>query len=247
MGRECGCGLGVSLVPSLSVAQPGTYRQYHSSCPSHLNPGPTVDATLTNSYSVEISGVGTSSKPSFYPAVGDAPPAPVYATSTALFRIGASGPARSPRSVRTTELPFMPGSSQSAHPHELAGKFLHVRTAPTSHFSERKSPSEVRDAVKAAMQMWQIGKVSMNELWGDMGVAGACAGSKRYLVGCLGGWGDVEPLEPGVGSGFEVQKGESGLVVLWPEFKKDEVDVEVDGKEWGKTKTVEGQQGAGGW
>lgn len=142
----------------------------------------------------------------------------------------------------------MPGSSQSAHPHELAGKFLHARTAPTSHFSERKSPTDVVEIVKHAMQAWQIGKVSMNELWGNIDVAGACAGSKRYLVGCLGGWGDVEPIEAQGKGEFAVSKEEGrGLVVSWSGFKKQQSAVEADGAEWGQAKTVEGQKGAGGW
>jgi hypothetical protein len=196
------------------------------------------------SYSVEVSGVGTSSKPSFYPAKDGQPPQPVYATSTALFRIGTHGPARSPRSVRTTELPFMPGSSQSSHPHELAGKFLHPRTAPTSHHSERKTPSTVLELVTRTMDGWGIGEVSMNELWGNIEVAGACAGSKRYLVGCLGGYGDVDPIESG--GEFEVKHVEGrGLVVVWKGFKGREKDVEVDAKEWGQVPVQ--QAGAGGW
>lgn len=141
----------------------------------------------------------------------------------------------------------MPGSSQSAHPHELAGKFLHVRTAPTSHISERKQPQQVVEIVKQTLQAWQIGQVTMNELWGNIEVAGACAGSKRYLVGCLGGWGDVEPVESG-GEEFTISKEEGrGLVVGWSGFKKEQKDVEVDSAEWGQAKTVEGQKGAGGW
>ena len=197
------------------------------------------------SYSVEVSGVGTSSKPSFYPAKDGQPPQPVYATSTALFRIGSHGPARSPRSVRTTELPFMPGSSQSSHPHELAGKFLHPRTAPTSHHSERKTPSTVLESVTRTMDGWGIGEVSMNELWGNIEVAGACAGSKRYLVGCLGGYGDVDPIESG--GEFYVKHVEGReLVVVWKGFKGREKDVEVDAKEWGQV-PVQQQAGAGGW
>jgi hypothetical protein len=87
----------------------------------------------------------------------------------------------------------------------------------------------------------------MNELWGNIEVAGACAGSKRYLVGCLGGWGDVEPVESGGGE-FTIGKEEGrGLVVGWSGFKKEQKDVEVDSAEWGQAKTVEGQKGAGGW
>jgi hypothetical protein len=86
----------------------------------------------------------------------------------------------------------------------------------------------------------------MNELWGNLDVAAACAGSKRYLVGCLGGWGNVDPIESG--AGFEVRhEQDRGLVVLWKDFKKAEEAVEADQKEWGTNGTVEGQKGAGGW
>ena len=142
----------------------------------------------------------------------------------------------------------MPGSSQSSHPHNLAGKFLHPRTAPTSHHSERQASGRVREVVKQTLHSWQIGEVSLTELWGSMDVAGACAGSKRYLVGCLGGWGDVDGIEPA--GDFEVtsQQGR-GLVVRWNGFKKDETPVEADAKEWGQgLKGVEGAApGAGGW
>jgi hypothetical protein len=139
----------------------------------------------------------------------------------------------------------MPGSSQSSHPHELAGKFLHPRTAPTSHQSERKTPDIVKSIVSEAMEQWQIGQVSMNELWGNIDIAGACAGSKRYLVGCLGGYGNVDPIENG--GEFEVKKEQGrGLVVVWKGFKGREKDVEVDSKEWGNVPVNNGGQ-AGGW
>lgn len=198
-----------------------------------------------------MGGVGISSKPSYYPSDDpNVPPQPVYATSTALFRLGAAGPARSPRSVRTTELPFMPGSSQSSHPHNLAGKYLHPRTAPTSHHSERQSSGHVREVVKQTLSSWQVGEVSLTELWGSMDVAAACAGSKRYLVGCLGGWGNVDGIEPAPGGEFEVtsRKGR-GLVVRWNGFRKDQTPVEADAKEWGQG--VKGDEtapsGTGGW
>jgi len=142
----------------------------------------------------------------------------------------------------------MPGSSQSSHPHELAGKFLHTRTAPTSHHSERKSPQAVVEVVTQAMDEWRIGEVSMNELWGNINVVGACAGSKRYLVGCLGGYGDVDPIE--AGGEFEVKKQEGrGLVVVWKGFKgrEEEVQVERDGREWGQVPVPAQQSSAGGW
>jgi hypothetical protein len=41
--------------------------------------------------------------------------------------------------------------------------------------------------------------VSLNELWGDDEIAGACNGSKRYLVGLLGGWGNCPAISTGGG------------------------------------------------
>lgn len=87
----------------------------------------------------------------------------------------------------------------------------------------------------------------MNELWGDMDVAAACAGSKRYLVGCLGGYGNVDPIEAtaSASDGFEVKQVEGrGLVVVWKGFKGRQKDVEVDSKEWGQVPAVS-QPGAG--
>lgn len=129
----------------------------------------------------------------------------------------------------------MPGSSQSSHPHNLAGRFLHPRTAPTSHHSERQSSGQVRQVVKQTLTNWQVGEVSLTELWGNIDVAAACAGSKRYLVGCLGGWGNVDPIEP-AGEFEVVASGQPGrgLVVKWTGFKKDQPPVDADAKEWGQ-------------
>lgn len=205
--------------------------------------------TLACRYSVEVGGVGISSKPSYYPSDDPStPPQPVYATSTALFRLGAAGPARSPRSVRTTELPFMPGSSQSSHPHNLAGKYLHPRTAPTSHHSQRSPPAQVRQVVRQTLETWQAGEVSLTELWGSIEVAGACAGSKRYLVGCLGGYGDVDAIEPA--GEFAVHPSEQGrgLRVRWSGFRPAEPAVDASAREWGEGKAVDAPApGPGGW
>lgn len=206
--------------------------------------------TRTKRYSVEVGGVGISSKPSYYPSENpDIPPQPVYATSTALFRLGAAGPARSPRSVRTTELPFMPGSSQSSHPHNLAGKYLHTRTAPTSHHSQRLSPSQVREVVQQTLQSWQTGEVSLTELWGSIDVAGACAGSKRYLVGCLGGYGDVDAIEQAGEFAVIANQQARGLRAKWEGFKPDEPALEASTREWGEGKAVgdNATPGQGGW
>lgn len=154
----------------------------------------------------------------------------------------------------------MPGSSKSSHPHNLAGRFLHPRTAPTSHHSERKSSGQVRQVVKQTLENWQVGQVSLTELWGNMDVAASCAGSKRYLVGCLGGWGDVDTIEPA--GEFEVVAATAsasghrgkGLIVRWNGFKKDQLSVDADARERGQgAKPVQGAPGSapvpgtGGW
>lgn len=143
----------------------------------------------------------------------------------------------------------MPGSSQSSHPHNLAGKYLHPRTAPTSHHSQRLPCDQVRDIVRRTLQGWQIGEVSLTELWGNVEVSGACAGSKRYLVGCLGGWGNVKAIEPA--GEFEIL-GQAGnrLAVKWTNFKAAQPPVEADAREWGRRTTgpVESAvPGSGGW
>ncbi|OCF41155.1 hypothetical protein I317_05069 [Kwoniella heveanensis CBS 569] len=183
-------------------------------------------------YDVEISGVGISSQPSYYPSTDPSQsPQPIYATQTAIFRLSTGLPLRSPRSVRTAQLPFMPSSSESSHSHKLAGKFVH----PVSHPGDgtRRSPREVRQAVRECFTRWNVGEVSLDEVWGVYEVSGRCAGSKRYLVSCLGGWGDcereLEPLSPeeeGASNAEEDDKDDfqvtrvkrRGLSVRWNKF-----------------------------
>ncbi|WVF72587.1 hypothetical protein IAT40_007404 [Kwoniella sp. CBS 6097] len=171
-------------------------------------------------YDVEVSGVGTSSQPSYYPSTDPSQPLqPIYATQTAIFRLSTGLPLRSPRSVRTTQLPFMPSSSESSHSHKLAGKFVH----PVSHPGDgkRRSPEDVRKTVRECFERWNVGEVSLDEVWGVYEVSGRCAGSKRYLVSSLGGWGDCEALP--LGEGAEADKNEfevtrvrgRGLSVKW--------------------------------
>jgi hypothetical protein len=184
-------------------------------------------ASAYQRYEVELGGVGISSKPSYYPADDPVlPNKPIYATQTAIFRL-ISAPMRSPRSVRSAPLPFMPGSSESAHPHKLAGKFVHPVSAPGT--GKREPPGDVREKVREKMEAWNVGEVALTELWGVDDVAASCNGSKRYLVGCLGGWGDCAAISGG--DGFEVKKVRGkGFVVVMKGFEK-----KVEGKEeeWG--------------
>lgn len=168
-----------------------------------------IGAAADWGYSVEIGGVGVSSKPSFYPATDERPERPIYATQTAVFRMTTGVPMRSPRSVRTVDLPFMLGASESAHPHRLAAKAKHQPT--TGPRGVPSAPGSVIEAVDAAFATVTTDELSLTELWGMANVAAACAGSKRYLVACLGGWGDVPPaLERGV---YDLAPGKAGLVV----------------------------------
>ncbi|TYJ53642.1 hypothetical protein B9479_005729 [Cryptococcus floricola] len=183
-------------------------------------------------YEVEVSGVGTSSHPSFYPP-DDKHNAnqPIFASQTAIFRMGSGMPLRSPRSVRTTPLPFMPASKESSHPHKLAGRFSHPRTAPGD--GAKADPEAVRAKVREFFGGSSTPKVSLEELWGVLAIAAVCGGSKRWLVGSLGGWGDCAPLgQGGQGDGeFEVTKSRGdGLSVKWTGWEPVSEEKE---KDWG--------------
>ncbi|OCF57476.1 hypothetical protein L486_04934 [Kwoniella mangroviensis CBS 10435] len=169
-------------------------------------------------YDVEVSGVGLSSHPSYYPSDDPSQPGqPIYASQTAIFRLATGLPLRSPRSVRTVELPFMPNSGESSHSHKLAGRFIHPANAPGD--GKRTSQNEVITTVKECYQNWNIDEVSVDELWGVHEVSGRCAGSKRYLVSVLGGFGDCTAMH-GAGDEFEVKKERGrGLRVKWKYFK----------------------------
>ncbi|RXK38257.1 hypothetical protein M231_04429 [Tremella mesenterica] len=173
-------------------------------------------------YDVEISGVGVSSKPSYYPVSADEPSSvrrPLYATQTAVFRLASGIPARSPRSVRTTELPFMPTSSDpTLYPHKLVARYTHPAVLPADQV-HREDPPTIRDIVREKMEKWNVSVVTLTELWGNTAVSLASGGSKRWLITCLGGWGDVQ----GSGeTGFEVRRERGkGFVVMWKNVKGD--------------------------
>ncbi|GMK58459.1 hypothetical protein CspeluHIS016_0504910 [Cutaneotrichosporon spelunceum] len=161
-------------------------------------------------YTVEVGGVGISNKPSFYPAKRGEKPKPIYATQTAIFRLATGVPMRSPRSVRTVDLPFMLGASESTHPHRLAAKSRHLPSifpAPGAPMS----PEEVSEGVRMAFTSVSVDCLSLPELWGMGNIAPMCCGSKRYLVACLGGWGDCPSVHEG--AGFKVFEKDNGLWV----------------------------------
>lgn len=162
-------------------------------------------------YEVEVSGVGMSSAPSYYPAMEGRSPRPIYASQTAVFRLTTGVPMRSPRSVRTVDLPFARGVSEAAHPHRLAAKFIHPATLKPAP-SAPLSPAQVEQAVTEAFTHVSVPNVSLTELWGLPGIAAACAGSKRHLVSCLGGWGNCPPYE-GASVQYEVVRVPNGLEV----------------------------------
>jgi len=154
-------------------------------------------------YSCEISGVGISSQPSYH---DNDPNRPLYATQTAIFRLE-STPTRSPRSVRTAALPFMPGGGEALHPHRLAARHIHEPRgvgAMVRKGLRAQSNQTIRDIVSSILDRWKTGTVSLQELWGVEDVSAACAGSKRTLVAALGGWGSV----PG--------EAQQQLEVFWP-------------------------------
>ena len=206
-------------------------------------------------YRVDISGVGISSSPSYYPSDHATPGAPIYASNVAIFRLGSGIPARSPRSVRSTELPWL-SSKERSHPHKLVGRFEHPVTMHAA--GAGKSIREVKETVREVMQRWQTEQVSLGELWGDKEVAEAAGGSKRYLVSALGGYGDQEAAkeeEERNGDGphgaaaekeFEVvDVPERGLYVRWSRLQKAE---EKQEQSWGETPQREAPSAAtGGW
>lgn len=195
-------------------------------------------AALDWGYTVQLSGVGLSSCPSYYPSDHPhSPNAPIYASQVALFRLASGIPTRSPRSVRSSDLPYL--SKEEAHPHKLVGRFVLPATVDLGSNilngnggigeggkgKDKAGVKEVREMVRHLLNTWSIGSVSLGELWGNEELAGIlCKGSKRWLVGCLGGWGDQESIEPQDGeSEFEVKwekptEGGRGLAVIWKSF-----------------------------
>ncbi|WVQ85706.1 hypothetical protein IAT38_007872 [Cryptococcus sp. DSM 104549] len=194
-------------------------------------------------YNVEVSGVGASSHPSFYPSKDPSrPPEPIFASQTAIFRIGTGLPLRSPRSVRTIQLPFMPASKESSHPHKLASRQVHPICAPGT--GQKDSPDDVRARVRAFWEGVSTEEITLDELWGSHEIAGACAGSKRWLVGCLGGWGDCAPVV--TGDEFEVRRRKGkGFTVRWRDWAPK---APVKEEEWGTPMDgVEAKEDADGW
>jgi hypothetical protein len=136
----------------------------------------------------------------------------------------------------------MPGSSESSHPHKLVGKFTHPRSAPGRN--KREPPGDVLEKVGEKVEEWNVPEVSLNELWGVDEIAGACNGSKRYLVGLLGGWGDVPAITTLGGGDFEVKKERGkGFKVVWKKYQKKEAPKE---EPWGQ-KMEQRPEAAGGW
>ena len=94
------------------------------------------------------------------------------------------------------------------------------------------------------MERWDVGSVSLGELWAVRQVAESCAGSKRWLVGCLGGWGNCPALAGDSDSAVEKQR-ERGLVVRWKVWTGKE---EEKGEEWGGMEVDQtSTERSGGW
>lgn len=160
-------------------------------------------------YRCHVAGLGLSDRPSYHPDGR-----PIYATQTAVFWLGGQ-PARSPRSVRTSELPFMPGSGEALHPHRLAARHVHEVRVP-GHQGKRLEPQgdeRIRDKVSEGLKaMGEPAELSIDELWfwNSGEVARASAGSRRRLVRALGGWGDCPGRSGQVGD-------QEGWEVVWPD------------------------------
>lgn len=138
----------------------------------------------------------------------------------------------------------MPGSKESSHPHKVAGRFTHPRKAPGQN--RREPPGDVLHRVVEQFEEWNVPEVGLNEVWGVETIAGACNGSKRYLVGVLGGWGDCQPITT-LGQGdFEVKRDRGkGFRVVWKKCQKPQ---EVKEESWGEDfKAKLGEKTASGW
>ncbi len=135
----------------------------------------------------------------------------------------------------------MPGSKESLHPHKVVGKFVHFVSVPGE--GKKESVDNVRDLVRTCMERWRIGEVSLTELWGVTSVASSCGGSKRYLVGCLGGFGDCSAILP-LQDEFDVRRERGrGILIRWKGWRDSVVEPKED---WGRME-VETTELAGDW
>lgn len=220
-------------------------------------------------YTVEVSGLGASSSPSFYEQdpelTPEDRPRPIYASQTAIFRLSTGLPMRSPRSIRSVELPFMSGHGETNHAHKLAARHLHPVHIPgvIDSTTQIESPSyqsvklpprqpaaNVRALVKEQMQRWNIGLVSVQEIWSQLDIAVACGGSKRWLIGSLGGWGNCAPVERSSDEDLRVVK-ERGraLSIKWESWKPAQAtEVAAEGyTPHTAERTEEEKRTTGGW
>ncbi|KAJ9126911.1 hypothetical protein QFC24_001142 [Naganishia onofrii] len=206
------------------------------------------DAAEDWGYTATIGGVGISSHPSYH---DDDPSRPLYATQTAIFRLGGQ-PTRSPRSVRTSELPFMPGSGEKIHAHRLAARHIHEPRGAGAGFKNGKqmrpaSDEQIRKIVKETMQRWRAPEVVVSALWADPTVAKACAGSKRTLCRAVGGFGDCPGATGRAGDlpDWEVfwPEGPSGMLTIrWKEYPEEPVE-----EPWGASHAPEVEMKTDGW
>ncbi|KAJ9091084.1 hypothetical protein QFC19_009258 [Naganishia cerealis] len=206
------------------------------------------DAAEDWGYTATIGGVGISSHPSYH---DDDPSRPLYATQTAIFRLGGQ-PTRSPRSVRTSELPFMPGSGEKLHAHRLAARHIHEPRGAGAGFRNGKrmrpaSDDRIQEIVRDTLQRWRAPEVVISALWADPTVAKACAGSKRTLCRALGGFGDCPGLSGRAGDLPEWEvfwpEGPSGMLsVRWKAFQEEPAE-----ETWGSSQAPEMEMKTDGW
>ena len=141
----------------------------------------------------------------------------------------------------------MPGSKESSHAHKLAGKFTHPISARPPN--AKRPPEEVRQRVKENMTRWKQPSISVAELWAVPEVSGSCAGSKRHLVSCLGGWANCPPKAHSPSGEFEVyREKDKGLYIRWNGFKPE--DSKEEAETWGASQKMDvdtPSDKTGGW
>ncbi|KAG7571116.1 hypothetical protein FFLO_00941 [Filobasidium floriforme] len=191
-------------------------------------------------YTVETGGIGLSNQPSYH---DDDPSRPIYATHTAIFRHTGGAPHRSPRSVRSVRLPFMPASGEEYHAHRLAVRHVHEPRGAGEVYKKTWDPSPesdetIRGIVRDLLRRWREGEVTLEEVWATDSVSSACVGSKRTLVRALGGLGNCPGSTGVIGDQPEWELiwsrvSPGGIRVRWRDFVDEEKEEKRRREDWG--------------
>ena len=155
-----------------------------------------LEAAAEFGYTVEVGGLGSLPPSTIDHLTDEENREVVYATSTAIFRLGPNKrrgsrrqappvdeDERSPRSAKTSVLPFFHPST-AVHPHsKIATHFYPAHPAAGDPLSDE----DIRAVVKVAMQdKLQSGETTLGRVWSIEEVAIACGGSLQALVDALG-------------------------------------------------------------